>query len=642
MRLLALASLVLAFAQPYIPIAGNPVTDNERAISIFVDNSFSMDALGVNGSLIEQAKTKAIEIAKAYKASDKFQLLTNDFEAKHQRLVNREEFLKMVDEIHASPAFRTVSEVLSRQAEALQHADVKKPVSYLLSDFQKTTVDLEKAKPDSSMAIRMLPFESQKISNVEIDSVWFTSPVRQINEKIQLIAKVRNMSGDAIENVAVKLMVNGKQKSPGGVNIPAHSETLDTLSFTLAEPGWQDAELSITDHPVTFDDNWYFSFFIAEKLPILCINQEKPSEYIDALFMKDSSIAFKNMNQSQIDYSAFPANHLIILNGLKNISTGLGEDLNKFVRKGGSLVVFPGIDAEINSYNKMFELLGTNNIDALHGGDVPRVVSNNETINTNGTGNSLKSINVNRINIESDVYKEVFDKVSQNMDLPAVYKYYTFTKNTKSGEEGLLILENNNSLLSQYPVGKGKVILCAVPLNTEFSNFPRHAIFVPTLFKIALLASETGKLSYIIGRDESIELQQGQTAGENVFHLIQEANHFDIIPEHRIVNDATVVSLHGQVVQAGNYHLKGDSKKLATYSFNYDRKESDLQCYTGKELEELAAKFRLNNTQIMDTSSPEISKKLLEMESGVHLWKYCIMLTLLFLAFEVLILRLFR
>ena len=95
-RLLALTFLVFAFAQPFIPAKTNKVQSGTKRVSIYVDNTFSMDALGKNGSLLETAKKKAREIANAYKPSDEFQLLTSSFEGRHQRLVNRDEFFRLV------------------------------------------------------------------------------------------------------------------------------------------------------------------------------------------------------------------------------------------------------------------------------------------------------------------------------------------------------------------------------------------------------------------------------------------------------------------------------------------------------------------------------------------------------------------
>ena len=54
-RLLALAALVLAFAQPFIP-QDTEVKKGTKAVSIYVDNSFSMNALSQDVPLLEKAK----------------------------------------------------------------------------------------------------------------------------------------------------------------------------------------------------------------------------------------------------------------------------------------------------------------------------------------------------------------------------------------------------------------------------------------------------------------------------------------------------------------------------------------------------------------------------------------------------------
>src|SRR3954463_7435883 len=69
-RILAIIFLVFAFAQPYIPRNKNTLVSGTRDVSLFIDNSFSMDAVGQNGSLIEVAKKKAHDIALAYSPSD--------------------------------------------------------------------------------------------------------------------------------------------------------------------------------------------------------------------------------------------------------------------------------------------------------------------------------------------------------------------------------------------------------------------------------------------------------------------------------------------------------------------------------------------------------------------------------------------
>ena len=105
MRLLAITFLVLAFAQPFIP-QDVEVKKGEKAVSIFVDNSFSMSALSQDVPLLDKAKQRAREIVQAYAVDDRFQILTNDFEGRHQRLVSKEDALGLIDEIEKTPGVK--------------------------------------------------------------------------------------------------------------------------------------------------------------------------------------------------------------------------------------------------------------------------------------------------------------------------------------------------------------------------------------------------------------------------------------------------------------------------------------------------------------------------------------------------------
>ena len=113
-RMLALAFLVFAFAKPYIPGANAANSGKQQAVSIFVDNSYSMETLNRDGSLLDEAKRRAKEIAAAYSLNDRFQLLTQDFEGRHQRLLSREEFNDAVDTLKISPQSRTLQQIISR------------------------------------------------------------------------------------------------------------------------------------------------------------------------------------------------------------------------------------------------------------------------------------------------------------------------------------------------------------------------------------------------------------------------------------------------------------------------------------------------------------------------------------------------
>ncbi|HCS21502.1 MAG TPA: hypothetical protein DIW47_13245, partial [Bacteroidetes bacterium] len=98
-RLFALSFLVLAFAGPFIPGKDDKAAAAGNLLSVYIDNSFSMNAEGTEGELLEVAKNRARNLVAAYGETDRFQLLSNDFEGRHQRAVSKETFLQWVDEL---------------------------------------------------------------------------------------------------------------------------------------------------------------------------------------------------------------------------------------------------------------------------------------------------------------------------------------------------------------------------------------------------------------------------------------------------------------------------------------------------------------------------------------------------------------
>ena len=97
MRCLAIIFLVLAFAQPTLPGKGQSLHSGATVISVYLDNSFSMENSSSDGNQLEMAKEKAREIVSAYRQGDRYQLLSNTMSGDEFRWLNREEFLDAVD-----------------------------------------------------------------------------------------------------------------------------------------------------------------------------------------------------------------------------------------------------------------------------------------------------------------------------------------------------------------------------------------------------------------------------------------------------------------------------------------------------------------------------------------------------------------
>ncbi|MEL6718958.1 MAG: hypothetical protein AAFP82_09605, partial [Bacteroidota bacterium] len=80
-------------------------------------------------------------------------------------------------------------------------------------------------------------------------------------------------------------------------------------------------------------------------------------------------------------------------------------------------------------------------------------------------------------------------------------------------------------------------------------------------------------------------------------------------------------------------------EKLHQYAFNYDRKEANLSYYNEADLENLVGE---NINIISATAKANFEQLIGERSQGVVLWRWCLILALVFLGLEVLLLRFWK
>ncbi|MDC0304147.1 BatA domain-containing protein, partial [Flavobacteriales bacterium] len=310
-RILAVAFLVMAFARPLLPSADNQVAGKSSSIVVYIDNSFSMNAQGESGILLEEAKAKAIEIGSAYKNGVHLHLLTNDFKPQYFRKLSFEEFKNEVASVQSSPQLRTFNQIVSR-AGGVYESDASKSL-YFISDIQEVTSTPNESLSDSLLSIYTVPVQAIINANIYIDSCWFNSPSRLPSQLDKLNVRIRNSGTENVENISVKLLLNGVQRAVGTSNVPADSYEDVELAFTNAQSGMQLVELTIQDYPITYDDNYFLSFSLTNQINILSVNGEEASSYVNNLLSAEANFNLTNATDNDLDYSILNSADLVIL-----------------------------------------------------------------------------------------------------------------------------------------------------------------------------------------------------------------------------------------------------------------------------------------------------------------------------------------
>lgn len=622
-RLLAVTFLVLAFAQPYLPASKATKRAAERRVALWIDNSFSMEAQGSYGTLLDEAKKKAREIALAYGPSDKFLLVTNDFEARHQHLVNRDEALQWIDAVQSGPAARSAGEALLRARDGLKSGDLPASVSFdafLLSDFQQRIADLNAAPADSSVRVHLLELKTNTTANVYIDTCYLESPVVQLGSPNELIVSIRNSGEKLVENVPVRLSINGFQKALASIPLEAGARQDVRLAFTVQSPGWQEAIVSLTDYPVTFDDTFHFTFRVRTEVPVVAIyGNTGESPYLQALFGRDPFFRFRSMPVGQADYNALTTPPLVILDQVESPSSGLLQELDRYVRKGGRLLLLLPAAPSEDAYRSLAQRF-----------DIP------------SPGKLIRqSTRVGKVETNDPLFRDVFEKgkaLPDNPDLPVVSSYFNTVASANRRNDVLMRLDNGSPFLQRFPLGAGQVLLLSSPLDPAFTSFPQHALFVPVMLKLALSGSSEIDPPVIIGQNTGFSAGDTLLPGEQVYHLVLPNDGFDILPEYRPTESGGFIHVHDQVRKAGTYQLQVNKQLLRPISFNYDRRESDLRT---ADMDAVIRAMK-SPVELLDRQTPDLTHSITRSNDGIQLWKYCILLTLLFLAAEVALIRLLR
>lgn len=615
-RILAIIFLVFAFAQPFIPSknAENNSPKN-KIVAVYIDNSFSMESVGEVGSLLDEAKLKATEIIENHAVTDKFLVYNNAFNSGDQRLLSHSEAIEKIEALSISPQTKKLSEVYSRSRDAINTAEIANKSLYFISDFQQSISDFDKIEQDSNINLFLVPIKAIQSDNLFIDSCWFNTPTHLLYQQEQLMVRIKNNSEKDVENIPVKVFINNQLVAPSSVSVKANDQTILTLNYQNKTTGIQQGKIELRDYPVIMDDNFYFSYTISNQINILNIYSDQPNKAIASIYQTDSLFNFKNYNINQLDYSLIKTSNLVVINDLNEINSGLIQTLKTFVDNGGSLLVFPSEKINFDSYREFLTTLNVNYYTLL------------DTANTK----------VMEIAYNHPIYKNVFEKTNEiNINLPLTNSHYVFSDFKTSYKNDILTLNNNRAFLTEFKTEKGTVFLSAVGLNKAQSNFTNHALFVPTMYNIALLSQLQMPLFYTIGNKNVITVNVVEN--ENAFHIKNSKT--DFIPQMKNERNSTSIFIGNEISEAENYLLEKESFKTGL-GFNYNRIESNLKCYDEDAITDQINRASLN-AQLVQTQNKTIKSALNEIESGKKYWEICIILALVFLAIEIALVKLMK
>lgn len=615
-RILAIAALVLAFAQPFIPSQKGIISPLGNITGIYIDNSFSMEAEGQGGILLEEAKMKARQIAAGFPPSSKFMVLTNDFDAIHHQVYSREQLPNVLAGISSSSPARDFNQVVSRLVQnASKHNKGMGMTIFLISDFQKTTSRFNQFKPDSVLKLVAVPVLAQSTPNIFIDSCWFELPARYKGNTETMHVKIANNSDFEVDGLQVQLFINDTLKNLLSVDLEANAKKTVQLKYSSGSRGFHAGRVEISDFPVIFDNTWFFSYQILNGIRVNEYFEKHSSPYLSALFKNDSYISLERESMGAINLEKLKAAQMNLLNQPKAISSGLADEMHHFLKNGGNIVLIPLPEAQLESYNSFLQKC-----------KAPVF----ENFDTNTT-------RLHKISSNDPLFSQVFKKESKDVILPEIKGYFNVNQRINPFTLSLLEDVHMRPMLTKTKVGKGMLYLFHFSCGEQNKTFVKSALFSSVVYNMAMFSQPYKPESYTIGLTQTVLLHAGSSEKQLV-RLISSDNKTEILPLQRNSLSGTTLS-SDQIKTSGHFYAKSNGTVLDIFSFNYNRMESDLSFYSPGELLQMAKEQGMNNFSLVNTEVRYMEKEIKDINHGIPLWKWFVLLAIFFLFAEMLLIR---
>ena len=615
-RILTIIMLVLAFAGPFIPSETAVDTAKSEINIVYIDNSFSMEAEGLKGQVFEQAKQISKQIAFNSSASMEYLLITNDMLPQHQFLIDRDALISNIDKTEISSNSINLNDVILKANTIIP--DDKNASLYILSDLQKSFMDEVSIKPDDNINIVFIPLASTEVNNLYIDTCWFETPVHRLGQEEKLKVKIVNNSNEDFFDTPVQLFVNDTLKALSSFNILAGQTEKVEIDFVNTESGHSKARLEISDYPVTYDNNLYFNFNVAEKTDVLIISAGQNNRYLNSLFASDSeNFDFSQVRLGNEQSTSFKNYDFIVLNNITDLSSGLTSDIETFVSEGGSVVFIPSVEISYNSCNKFLSTFNAGRFD-----------------NMKFTGKRIFSLDYSH-----QLFKNVFTRRDNQTDMPVmglVHKYVLFNSSSFSN---VISLENGSPLLSAGSYKNGKIYILASPLSDNNSEFVKSTIFVPMVFNMALNSQINNSLYALMEQGASLLVNSSVSLASTDIFRITDKNQMDAVAEFNYVGKTIRVFVPKAIKEAGNYQLLQGVEYIAPVSLNYNRRESDLTFYNTEELSDFITENLNDRAKVIEANSDNINEELKEFSEGRPLWQLFLLFALFFILCEIAIAR---
>ena len=620
-RMLFIAALVVAFAYPYKK-NNNTINNNvDNLIAVYIDNSMSMQSYSSEKTLFDDARSSAVKLVENLNQAQKFVLLSNDRNPINEYPMNKDEMLIRLNEMKTESAPASFEDIYNSIEFIKKKNNFKSASLFVYSDFQKNMMKVDESKNDTTIQIVVFPLKSDFQNNIYIDSVWIQSPVLQKNLTNEINARVVNETSNDIKGLPVNFSLDGNVVAYTTVDVVANSHSDVNMQFVIESDGDKKAQVSIQDSPITFDDEYNLVLKVRPVINVVEIlssahgSQLTAHSFLDLLFEGDALVNYQSMSPYNIDQNVINNAQMIVLDAAANVNATMQQSLLDFASQGGSLVVF---NNEETDNSLLYDKIGIK----------PKALDDNVS-------------RIEYVAKQNSFFDDVFVKFPENAALPEVNKHISFDIRNNN-VLNIASLQNGEPFIMMSRVDKGSVFVFSSTLDEEWCDLANHAIFVPLMYKMALVGGGISDLSYTLGRDKYHNINDMTLLVDDRISVRSENGLYETFPLVENRGKLNYLYFFEDLPSAGFYDIYKNEDYISTMAWNDNRNESEMLFYDKEELNKILSENDVNllaTIDYEDLASNDVMEIII-MDSMI--WRIFVFIALMALLVETLILRFWK
>jgi hypothetical protein len=615
-RLLALCAIIFAFAQPQAPKSASAHA-GKPALLIYLDNSFSMSAIGTEGSLFSEGRELAKRMLGQVKPDTRVLICSNQLNHSEQRFQSKAEALRYLDKLDIYAISRSLDDVLTWQQRQIDRHQIQKEKlgqiqQIFISDFQQSQAKLNAQKPQANQSFYAYQLKAQQIQNAYIDSIWFAKPTHQRQTEQTLMVRVQNFGDQAKKRLELQVKI-GKLKRTMFMQIGANNSQIASFPYNETNKGFVQGQVQINDQQIHFDDTWYFSYEVPERTNIYLIEEANSSPNVARAYAVEARYNVQTTSPGEVASNTLAEADLIVLNGLDEISSGLRDELSTAHQNGQRILIIPGENIRRNDYQPLLAALSLPALGPIQ----------------------TTALNLQRINDEDPFFKGVFEKKQERLNVPLVKKAYSTQNQAQSSATPLLITRSGQALFLR---ANNTAFLFTTALQNSFGSIVNQSLFPTILLRCGEYASERYPAYAILGKDAQIKVR-AKHQEEAPLRFVSEQTEF--IAQYSASPNQLRIQIGGSAalerLKAGIYALKS-TDVLAQLALNNNRSESKLELLDQTALLELLETNGIKNCTFNQIKEGQ-SLTAIQLEDTQSYWRYFLVFGLLCLLAELSLLK---